>query len=107
MNKIVFICHPFQNKKENLEKTKEFCKLAIKEDCNPISPALLYSQFLDDSDYGERTTGRECGLELVAFCDELWICGNLITAGMEKEINEAYEQSMIRGEIPVRHRKLK
>jgi len=54
MNKRVFICHPFGNNKDYLEKTKEYCKLAISENCNPISPALLYSQFLDDGNYRER-----------------------------------------------------
>ncbi len=104
---MVFICHPFQNDKENLDKTKEFCKLAISEDCNPISPALMYSQFLDDGKEEERRIGRECGLELIGFCSELWICGNEITEGMADEINEAYEQTQIRGDIEVRHRKLK
>jgi len=87
----VFICHPFQASKRNLELTKQYCYKAIKEGHNPISPAIYYSQLLDDNDEKERLLGRKFGLNLLDHCDELWICGDEISEGMKSEIKEAYK----------------
>lgn len=89
MNELVFICHPFENKQENLEKTKRFCKMALEEDLIPISPALHYPQFLDDSNPHERELGQFCGLMILKKCDFLWVCGEYISKGMENEIKLA------------------
>ena len=105
--KKVFICHPFQNNKENLDKTKLYCLLALEENYNPISPAIYYSQFLNDGDKTERKIGHECGLELIEWCSELWICGNEITDGMSKEIREANRINEYQCDVIIRHRELK
>jgi hypothetical protein len=105
--KRVFICHPFQNKKENLEKTKLYCLLALEEHYNPISPALYYSQLLDDGDVNERKLGQICGLDILETCSELWICGNEITEGMSKEIEECYKINQTQSDILIRHRVIK
>jgi len=100
--KKAFICHPFQNDKDNLLQTKKFCLMAMMEHYNPISPAVYYSQFLNDGDEKERKIGRELGLDLIEFCDELWICGDVITKGMKAEINEAYRINKTQCEILIR-----
>ena len=101
--KTVFICHPFQNKQKNVELTKQYCKLAIEQGCNPFSPALHYPQFLDESVTAQREMGMACGLEVLKWCDELWICGDVITDGMHLEINFAENPEF---EILIRHVRL-
>lgn len=101
--KTVFICHPFQNKEENIELTKSYCTKAILEGNCPFSPALHYPLFLDESTPEGREKGMDCGLEVLKWCDELWICGDVITDGMHLEINFAENPEY---EILIRHVRL-
>ena len=99
----VFICHPYQNKADNLVKTAKYCRYAIAQGHHPIAPAIFYSSFLNDGDPEERKKGRQFGLEILEGCGELWICGNIITEGMAAEINEAYKINTLFHEIKLRH----
>ena len=46
----------------------------------------FYALCLDDSDPKEREIGIAAGLNLIWFCDEMWIFGDRITEGMKTEI---------------------
>ena len=52
----------------------------------PITPHLLFPQFLRDSDADEREIGMHMGLVLLSMCQELWVFGETISPGMAREI---------------------
>jgi hypothetical protein len=88
--KLVYICSPYAgNIEENIRFAKAACRYAMKQGCTPIAPHLLYPQFLNDAVPIEREAGIQMGLRVLASCEELWVCGNYISTGMEKEIAEA------------------
>lgn len=64
----------------------------------PIAPHLLFTQFLDDGIPEERQTGLKQGLELLKYCQELWVFGERISEGMQGEIDVAQELC-----IPIRY----
>jgi sugar phosphate isomerase/epimerase len=84
--KLVFICSPFQGKRENIENAKEYCRFALEQGVIPIAPHVYFSQFMDDSNPEERRKALEMNKKLMEFCDELWIFGDEITEGMREEI---------------------
>ena len=87
---LVFICSPFAgNVTENERSTREYCRFAIKQNCIPIAPHLLFPQFLDDSNPEERTLGLFMGCVLLSKCAELWVFGEHVTDGMALEIEKA------------------
>ena len=88
--KLVYIASPYAGDVQaNTEAAKGYCRAALEEGVVPIAPHLLYPQFLEDSDPAERNLGLRAGLELLARCDELWVCGPEISPGMAREIQFA------------------
>ena len=88
--KLVYIASPYAGDIENnVEAAKRYCLAAMEEGVTPVAPHLLYPQFLDDSDPVQRSLGTHAGLELLARCDELWVCGPEISPGMAREIQFA------------------
>lgn len=59
-----------------------------------IAPHCVFTQFLDDEVPEERSLGQEMGKELLCRCDELLVCGNVISEGMREEIKTAYENGI-------------
>lgn len=91
-SKLVYICSPYAtgDVQENVEKAKEYCKLALKEGFIPVAPHLLYPQFLRDEDPAEREQGLSCGLALLDVCAEVWVFGDPgRSEGMRREIEYA------------------
>lgn len=88
----VFICSPWRSShREQLEKNRklaqELCLAAIRGGCAPFAPHLLYTQFLDDTEIGDRDIGIAAGLAYLRICDELWRpAGVDPTDGMRSEI---------------------
>lgn len=88
--KLVYIASPYAGEIErNIEAAKSYCRFALREGCDFIAPHLLYPQILNDADPAERQAGIRIGLRLLAFADELWVCGHRISEGMKIEIEEA------------------
>lgn len=55
-----------------------------------VAPHLLYPQFMDDNDLAERHLATHTiNYVLLGKCRELWAFGDVITEGMEYEINLA------------------
>lgn len=63
----------------------------------PITPHLLFPQFLNDRDEFERNLGMKMGLVLMLKCREVWVFGSP-SAGMNTEIKRALLKGM-----PVRY----
>jgi len=90
--KRVYICSPLAGDiYGNMEKAKNYCREAMERGVLPIAVHLYFTQFLDDNNPVERKSGMKMGLELLKLCDEVWVYGNTISSGMEKEINFANE----------------
>lgn len=83
----IFICSPLRGDVENnMFFAKCRCREEIYKGNLPIAPHLYFTQFLDDKKEEDRKLGIEMGLELMDMCDDLRVCGNKVTEGMEKEI---------------------
>lgn len=87
MKKKVYICAPLgEDVQGDLEKAKRFAKYALKCGTAPVVPHF-YALCLNDNTPSEREIGLSTGMSLLWFCDELWIFGDKITAGMQREID--------------------
>ncbi|MGI6721745.1 MAG: DUF4406 domain-containing protein [Anaerovoracaceae bacterium] len=88
----VFICSPYRGDvKKNIKLAKLAAGLVIFRGDIPIIPHLYFPQFLKEDNQPERIEGIKMGVELMKDCDELWIVGTNITAGMEFELKTAKE----------------
>lgn len=88
----VFICSPYRGDVEkNIKLAKLAAGLVIFRGDIPIIPHLYFPQFLKEDTQPERIEGIKMGVELMKDCDELWIVGTNITAGMEFELKTAKE----------------
>jgi len=87
---IVYICSPFSGDvKENKKKARTYSRYAVKKGYLPITPHLLFPQFLDDSDPDEREVGLFMGTVLITKCVEFWVFGETRSEGMKREIKKA------------------
>lgn len=88
--KLVYIASPYSgDRKQNTEFAKSACRYAMNQGVIPIAVHLLYPQFLDDQCSKERNQGIQMGIRILKACDELWICGDHISQGMQQEIDMA------------------
>jgi hypothetical protein len=78
----------------NMEKAKTYSRFVATNGYTPITPHLLYPQFLNDSEETERQIGLRCGFSLISKCDELWVFGETISKGMQGEIEKAQALKM-------------
>ena len=106
--KKVFICSPLrgvgdtpaarvEDNERNLLLARQACRFAVFEGYTPKASHLYYPQFLNDDSAVEREIGCLLGLLDLAECDELWVFGNRVSAGMEREIQYAEKNG-----IPIR-----
>lgn len=94
---VVYICSPFSGDIErNTRRAKAYSRLAVDRGCVPITPHLYLPDFI--SEEAERDLALACGLRLLDACQEIWICGGTVSAGMEREIQYAAAHG-----IPARH----
>lgn len=89
--KVVYICSPYSDKdeevvKKNVEDAKKHSAFAVRNNVVPITPHLLFPQFMDES---QRDVALSMDLELLQRVDELWVFGGKITKGMREEIDFA------------------
>ena len=96
--KLVYIASPYAGDvTENIKTAQEACRYAVEQGAVPIAVHLMYPQFLDDGSPKDRETGLQMGLRVLGVCDELWLCGDRVSSGMQKELEAAERLS-----IPVR-----
>lgn len=87
---IVYVCSPFSgNVEENTANARKYCRFAVEHGYIPITPHLLYPQFLSDNDPMERELGPHFGNVLMSHCIEVWVFGETISTGMDAEIRRA------------------
>lgn len=96
--KLVYIASPYAGDvQENILAAQNACRYAMAQGAVPIAVHLMYPQFLDDSSPGDREAGLQMGIRVLKACDELWLCGDRISAGMQRELDAAVQLG-----IPVR-----
>jgi hypothetical protein len=84
---LVYICSAYAGDIEhNVSRARGYCRFAVSEGYIPLAPHLLFPQFMDDGDPEQRALGIRCGLEFLRICREVWVFGEHITQGMEKEV---------------------
>lgn len=94
-NKLVYIASPYAGDVEaNIAFAKAACRYAMEQGCTPIAVHLLYPQLLDDAVPAEREAGIQMGLRVLESCDELWLCGERISCGMQAELSTAEERNI-------------
>ena len=87
---IVYICSPFSGDTEtNLENARRYSRFAVDQGYLPITPHLLFPQFMDDSNEAERNLAMRMNIILLTKCAELWAFGDRISKGMSIEIARA------------------
>ena len=68
----------------DMEKWEQFKAYTI-----PVTPHLLYPQFMDDENQKERADVMHFNYVLLGKCNELWVFGDEISKGMAHEIGIA------------------
>lgn len=87
---IVYICSPYAGDiDKNVKAAKDYSRFAVNKGYIPITPHLLFPQFLNDADPKERQLGLFFGNALMSKCSEVWVFGSNISSGMEAEIKRA------------------
>ena len=88
--KLIYVASPYAGDIErNIEFAKEACRFVMNEGHAFFAPHLLYPQVLDEDDPAGRQLGLDMGMAALAKCDELWVFGETMSAGMRGEIEEA------------------
>lgn len=90
--KVVYICSPLRGDIErNILRANRYCRFAVTQAAVPIAPHIMFTGFLDDTIPEERQTGLALGMELFGRCDEFWVFGDRLSAGMEAELKAAQQ----------------
>lgn len=91
---LVYICSKYSGDVvKNTIMARRYSRLAVERGFIPIAPHLLLPQFL--SEETERDLAMEMDLGILRHCGELWVCGEQISEGMKKEIEEAKRTRMV------------
>ena len=93
---LVYVCSPFRgNIDENIINARKYSRFAFDKKNIPITPHLLYPQFINDNDLFERNIAiHKINYVLIGLCKEMWVFGDVITEGMEREILIAKKRKM-------------
>ena len=93
---LVYICSPYAGDVvKNTERAKLYSRFAVIErDAIPFAPHLLLPQYLSDDDPEERELALFMDIVFLGKCNELWVFGENITEGMQREIEKAKTRNM-------------
>lgn len=89
--KLVFLAHPVAgDTTTNLTSAASWVRWATRlQGIVPIAPYFQSVAAFDEENLDEREEGFRHGLKVLQHCDELWVCGERITEGMQREIYAA------------------
>ena len=94
---IVYICSPYSGDVErNTLAARRYSRHATELGYVALAPHLLLPQYI--SEETERELAISIGLHLLSLCQEIWVCGDRVSDGMKREI----ENARMAG-IPVRY----
>ena len=76
----------------NTRNARRFSRYAAMHGYIPVTPHLLYPQFLNDNKPAERDLGLLFGNALLDLCAEVWVFGAHVSSGMKAEIERAKQR---------------
>lgn len=86
-NELIYVCSPYAGDVENnIINACKYSRYVYEKGHIPITPHLLYPQFLDDSNPYERKEALFIGTKLLSLCKEIWVFGDTLSSGMQSEI---------------------
>ena len=92
---LVYVCSPYAGDIEtNVKNAKRYSRFAVDENAIPVTPHLLYPQFMDDGLGEDRQTAMFMNLVLLSKCAQLWVFGSVRSEGMQQEIKWAKRRHM-------------
>ena len=93
---LVYICSPYSHGciNANIENARKYSRFAVDRHCLPITPHIYFTQFMDDTVSEERETAVFMNFVLMSKCVELWVFGDIISKGMQIEIERAERKHM-------------
>lgn len=94
--KVVYISHPlnapaFDAIERNRENASRWCAWAALQGFSPVADWIVLSGVLSEE---HRELGLACDLALIERCDELWLVGGRVSAGMAIERDHAERRGM-------------
>ncbi|WP_346920771.1 DUF4406 domain-containing protein [Clostridium sp. UBA7339] len=90
---LVYICSPFSGDiKGNTEKAKKYSRFAVDAGAIAFAPHLLLPLYMREDT--ERELAMFIDMVFLGKCDELWAFGDVISEGMQVEINKAKKKNM-------------
>lgn len=93
---LVYVCSPYAGDIEtNVMNAKRYSRFAMDQGTIPVTPHLLYPQFMDDTNKDEREKAVHFNYVLLGKCKEVWVFGGVITHGMAREISIARKRHMV------------
>ena len=92
---VVYVASPYAGDTAgNISRAVEYCRFVVNKGAIPLAPHLLYPQFMDDDDRETRELAIFFALVLLGKCDEIWVFGERMSEGMEREIAKARKRNM-------------
>ena len=93
---LVYICSPYSHGciNDNIENARRYSRFAVEAHCVPITPHLLFPQFLDDRLAEDRQTAMSLNRVLLEKCSQLWVFGSVRSEGMQQEIQWAKQRQI-------------
>ena len=95
-----YICSPLRDPSKdgvlkNMRRAKAYMFYAMEVlGYTAFAPHAFLPAFLDDEIEQDRALALQFGLQVLKRCDELFVCGNSISPGMEGEIAEAAKRDI-------------
>ena len=93
---LVYICSPYSHGciNTNIENARKYSRFAVDRHYLPITPHIYFTQFMDDTVSEEHETAIFMNFVLMSKCAELWVFGDIISKGMQTEIERAERKHM-------------
>ena len=93
---LVYICSPYSQgcMNTNIENARKYSRFAVEAHCVPITPHLLFPQFLDDRLAEDRQTAMSLNQVLLEKCSQLWVFGSVRSEGMQQVIQWAKQRQI-------------
>lgn len=85
---IIYVCSPYSGDViGNTERARGYSRFVVDEGGIPLTPHLYLPQFMQEET--ERDLAIFMDVALLSKCAELWVFGDVISAGMQIEIDRA------------------
>lgn len=86
----VYIASPYRgNIEKNTDNARRYSLFAVQCGKLPFCPHIYFTQFLNDNIKTERRQGLTLALHMLKRCTEMWVFGDYISSGMQREIRAA------------------